>query len=88
MAETIPEPVFGPGVLKIREQIYSFIKFGDALSILDIGSGYGYDLTQFGMRCEVNTKLTGIDSALKPVEKGREKNKRRVQVHIHPQRHK
>lgn len=71
----MPEPEWGPDVVKVREQIYSLIRFDKVSSILDIGCGYGNDLIRLGERSGVNTRLTGIDSALKPVERAREKTR-------------
>jgi len=71
----MPEPTWGPDVVKLREQIHSLIRFGTTISILDIGCGYGDDLIRFGERCGADATFTGIDSARKPITKAREKTR-------------
>ena len=69
----MPKIVQGPDVKKIREQVYSLVSLDHASSILDLGCGFGNDLFSLGQRCGPDARLTGIDSAFKPIEKAREK---------------
>ena len=69
----MPKIVQGPDVKKIREQMYSLVSLDHASSILDLGCGYGNDLFSLGQRCGPDARLTGIDSAFKPIERAREK---------------
>jgi len=71
----MPEHVLGSDVMKVREQIYSFIKYDQDAWILDIGCGYGYDLINLGNKCGTGVKLTGLDSSGKAIDKAREKTK-------------
>ena len=71
----MPKIVCGPDAMKVREQMYSLVSLDHASSILDIGCGYGNDLFNLGKSCDANAKLTGIDSAFKPIEKAREKTR-------------